>query len=138
MRCLTPVNSLSAGSTTDVDNSISFLPKSNLSGILYVLFIKQIFNEGSWHAGINHTLLSLIPKMERPETTAHFRPIGLCNVSCKPITKHIVNRHLSTVVASTQNSFVPGRHITSTNIIIAQEVLHYARGKKGKKKADTY
>lgn len=53
---------------------------------------------------------------------------------CKIITKVIVNciKHLlPLVVGPAQTSFVPGRHITN-NIVIAQEVIHLMRRKKGK------
>ena len=64
---------------------------------------------------------------------SQLRPIGLCNVAYKAITKAIVNRLkpiLAKLIAPTQSSFVPGRQI-SDNIIIVQEMLHSMRQKKG-------
>lgn len=86
-------------------------------------------------AGLNDTFIALIPKVEHPEKAAQFRPIGLCNVGYKIITKVIVNRLkpiLPTLISNTQSSFVPGRQITD-NIVIMQEVLHTMRRKKGAK-----
>ena len=64
-----------------------------------------------------------------------FRPISLCNVSFKIITKLLVNRIkplMPTLIGPAQTSFVPGRHITD-NIVLAQEVIHTMKTKKGKK-----
>lgn len=85
--------------------------------------------------GINNTFIALLPKIQNPESAAHFRPIGLCNVSYKIITKVIVNRIkpiLPILISNTQASFVPGRQITD-NIVIVQEVLHTMRRKQGAK-----
>ena len=82
----------------------------------------------------NDTFLVLIPKVENPQMVSQLRPIGLCNVAYKVVSKVIVNRIkpiLDKVVAPTQASFVPGRQITD-NIVIAQEMLHTMRRKKGK------
>jgi len=64
---------------------------------------------------------------------SQLRPIGLCNVAYKVVSKVIVNRIksiLDKVVTPTQASFVSGRQITD-NIVIAQEMLHTMRRKKG-------
>lgn len=82
---------------------------------------------------MNETFIVLIPKTEHPELASQFRPIGLCNVAYKIITKVIVNRlkpHLPFFISNTQASFVPGRQITD-NIVIFQEVLHTMRKKQG-------
>ena len=41
---------------------------------------------------INHTFLTLIPKVKNPETIAQFRSISLSNVIYKILSKVIVNR----------------------------------------------
>ena len=87
-------------------------------------------------ASVNNTLVVLILKKENPISLMDFRPISLCRVIYKIITKVIVNRlkpSLPSLICLTHTSFIPGRHI-SENIIIAQEAIYYLRNKKGKKK----
>lgn len=81
------------------------------------------------------TLLVLIPKVAHPENFAQFRPISLCNVLYKLITKVLANRmqsSLSYLINIGQSSFIPDRGITD-NIIIAQEIIHMMRKKNGRK-----
>ena len=75
---------------------------------------------------VNQTFLVLIPKVPHPEIMRDFRPISLCNVIYKLITKIIVNwikPVMSTIISLNQCSFVPGR-LSSDNIIVSQEVIH--------------
>lgn len=55
-------------------------------------FIKDVFTVGTFNDNLNKTLLVLIPKNDKPESLSQMRPINLCNVSYKIITKIISNR----------------------------------------------
>ena len=69
----------------------------------------------------NQTLIYIIPKGTQWESFNDYRPISLCNVSYKFITRLLVNRLqgiLEEVITPFQNDFVEGRQIND-NIIIA-------------------
>ena len=77
----------------------------------------------------------MVSKINKPRKVSEFRPISLCNVIYKIITKSIANRlkqHLHKVISPTQSVFIPDRLITD-NIIIRYECLHKIRHCKGKK-----
>ncbi|BBH09066.1 hypothetical protein Prudu_021464 [Prunus dulcis] len=84
---------------------------------------------------LNYTLITLVPKVDSPQTMVHFRPISLCSTLYKVISKVLVARlrHiLPHIISPNQVSFVPGRQITD-NILIAQELMHKFKLSKGKK-----
>ncbi|KAL4289808.1 hypothetical protein GQ457_14G017730 [Hibiscus cannabinus] len=125
------IASVSVEEIREVVFSMAPLKAPGVDG-LHVAFFQK-----NWEVvrdSVCRTLLVLIPKVEKPDSITQFRPIGLCNVLYKFITKILVNRlkpFLPNWVSDTQVSFVPGRHITD-NIIIAQEVMHSMSIKKGR------
>ena len=104
-------------------------------GPSFCKFMADIFNSGKIPQDINTTLLVLIPKVEHPTSLSMFRPISLCTVAYKTVTKIIANRLqalLPDLIGPHQTSFVPGRQIID-NIVVAQEVVHSMRKKIRKK-----
>ena len=64
----------------------------------------------------------------------NYKPISLCNIVYKIVTKVIVARlrpYLDKLISPLQAAFVPGRKGID-NAIIAQEVIHSINKKKGK------
>lgn len=93
---------------------------------------QSFFHSGIMLKAINHTLISLIPKIDNPTEVKHFRPISLCNVIYKIISKILANR-LKTVldecISKNQAAFVPGRQILD-NVILSHEILHFLKNKR--------
>lgn len=98
-------------------------------GSAIVCEVKFFFETGILQKEWNHTNLCLIPKIKKSVTVKDFRPISLCNVIYKIISKILVKRLksvLSLVVSENQVVFILGRLITD-NILIAHEVFHALR-----------
>jgi len=75
---------------------------------------------------LNSTFLALIPKEEEANTPTKFRPIALCNVIYKIISKFVANRMkpiLLGLISEEQSGYVEGRQILD-NILLAQEMIH--------------
>ena len=94
-------------------------------------------NSGSILKSIYHTFITLIPKVQNSEKVTDFRPISLCNVIYKIISKVLANRlkpMLHSIISEMQSVFIANRLITD-NILIAFESLHHMKtnciGKKG-------
>lgn len=97
-----------------------------------ISYVLDILYKGAPISQINHTHVVLIPKKKRCQSTKDSRPISLCNVLYKLISKVISNRlkHvLPSVISESQSAFFPGRLITD-NVLIAYELFHYLRKKK--------
>jgi mannosylglycoprotein endo-beta-mannosidase len=78
------------------------------------------------------TFITLIQKEERATNPKQFRPISLCNVIYKIITKVIANRLkpiLPTIISKEKSGYVEGRQIMDS-VILANEVIHSLKTNK--------
>jgi hypothetical protein len=88
--------------------------------------VQAFFSSGVLPDEVNETAIVLIPKKNNPEELKDFRPISLCNVVFKIISKCLVNRLrplLHNIISPMQSAFIPGRLITD-NALMAFESFH--------------
>lgn len=100
-----------------------------------VRFVLLFFETGKLPEGTDDALVVLILKVMKPESITQFRPISLCNVLFKIITKAMVGRlkgMMTKLIGPAKSSFIPGR-LSADNIVVVQEAVHSMRRKQGKK-----
>ncbi|XP_061367828.1 uncharacterized protein LOC133310843 [Gastrolobium bilobum] len=107
---------------------------------LRTLFLKwvDLKLQGWMVQDVNQTHLCLIPKKDNPESMKDFRPISLCSVSYKLVTKIIADRLrelMPKLVSPNQCAFIKGRN-SADNILVAQEIINSMQRKKGDKRDD--
>eukprot|EP00253_Pinus_taeda_P015324 PITA_15324 len=84
------------------------------------------------YPGLNATFLALIPKSEGANKLEKYRPIALCNITYKIVSKVIANRLkplLPLLISPEQSGYVEGRQITD-GIILTHEILHSLKQSK--------
>ncbi|GJV37057.1 sodium/hydrogen exchanger 6 [Tanacetum coccineum] len=73
--------------------------------------VQDFFSNGKLLKELNHTIISLIPKVTTPACINDYRPISCCNVLYKCISKIIANKvkeGLGDIVSINQSAYVPG------------------------------
>src|SRR3954467_11108471 len=83
--------------------------------------IIHFFQTDQLLASINHTSLTLIPKILQPKELKDYRPISCCNSLYKFISKALANRLqpvIDHLISPVQSAFIPERAI-SDNILLA-------------------
>jgi hypothetical protein len=97
-------------------------------------FVWNFFRNNHLPRELNHNFLALIPKTNGSHSAHQFRPISLCNIAYKIISKILANKLkplLHKIICLNQFAFIPNRNIQD-NSILAYELLHTFKNKKGK------
>jgi len=95
--------------------------------------VMGVLHGGPMPEGWNETIISLIPKVDTPEKVTDLRPISLCNVVYKVVSKVLSSRLrdvLPDIISLSHSAFVPGRLI-SDNILVDYELTHFLLNKRG-------
>lgn len=91
-----------------------------------------VLSDGNPFPDFNQTNICLVPKKINPQVTADYRPISLCNVIYKIVSKVLVNRLkgvLPGLICPNQSAFVPGRLIFD-NSMVAYELVHIMKNRR--------
>lgn len=130
-------------SMSDLEGVVSSLPKGKAPGpdgfpaeffqefwdiISHDLLdvVHESYSNKEMLRALNATFLVLIPKKEEANQLDFFRPIALCNVVYKIITKLLAERLkvcLPMVISEEQGGFVAGKQILD-GVVIASEAIH--------------
>ena len=95
--------------------------------------VLNVLNSGMSLSDINRTNIALVPKTNNPQRMTEFRPISLCNVVYKLVSKTLANRLkaiLLYIISENQSAFTADRLITN-NVLVAYEIMHFLKHKRG-------
>lgn len=84
---------------------------------------------------INHTFITLILEVKSVQNMKDLRPIGLCNVLYKIISKVLtlwLQLHMNSLIDMEHSAFTRGRLI-SDNILFCHEIMHNLKHRKKRK-----
>ena len=93
--------------------------------------VLNVLNNNLPISEINKTNIALIPKKNNPTKMTEFRPISLCNVIYKLISKILANRlksFLPFIISENQSAFTSDRLIID-NVLVAFELMHFLNHK---------
>lgn len=88
--------------------------------------VGEFFATGHMKPNIARSNLVLIPKIQEPAKVTDYRPISVCNLIYKVISKLLAARikpFMPQLISPSQSVFVPGREIAE-NVILLREILH--------------
>ncbi|KAJ4800370.1 RNA-directed DNA polymerase (reverse transcriptase)-related family protein [Rhynchospora pubera] len=93
----------------------------------YVLSnVSNFFATGHLEGTLGRANVVLIPKCDDPKIVGDYRPISVCNLIYKIISKLLttrLRRVITKLVGNNQSAFVPGR-VISDNILLLREIMH--------------
>ncbi|KAL1200003.1 putative mitochondrial protein [Cardamine amara subsp. amara] len=98
----------------------------HIVGPRVIMEVRRFFETGELPQEWNFTQLCLLPKKPNPKKMADLRPISLCLVMYKIVSRVLcarLKKFLPEIVSETQGAFVAGRLI-SDNILLAHEMVH--------------
>ena len=107
----------------------------NLVGNDVIKTILSYLNSAIIPHPLNHTFITLIPKIKNPMAVIDYRPISLCNVLYKIFSKVLANRLkkiLPLIITEHQSAFTKNCLILD-NILVAFETLHSMSNHNSKK-----
>ena len=93
--------------------------------------VSNVLNNNLPISEINKTNISLILKKNNPTNMIEFRPISLCNVIYKLISKTLANRlktFLLLIISENQSAFTSD-HLITGNVLVAFELMHFLNHK---------
>lgn len=102
-----------------------FKEKWDTVGGSIVDFVQHVFAHLTSIGDVNQTLLILIPKGIDPSRAFDFRPIALCNVIYKIVTKILASRIkyiIPNIISKCQSSLIMGRNTTDNTIVLQEAV----------------
>ena len=113
-------------------NALFYQKFWHIVGNNVIAAVLNFLNSGFMPPEINYIHIVLIPKIKNQEKITDYRPISLCNVIYKIISKVLANRLkmiLPQLISPSQSAFVPG-HLVSDNVLVAYETLHALNNKR--------
>ncbi|KAL0433782.1 UNVERIFIED_CONTAM: hypothetical protein Slati_2712500 [Sesamum latifolium] len=121
--------------TTAMNESL-LQPFTSKEALMFCVYVLEFMKNGSFDPLVNFTQIVLIAKCPNPSDMSQFRPISLCNVLYKLMSKSIANRikpFLDSLISPSQAAFILGHFITD-NVLVAYELNHFLKHKKKGKK----
>jgi len=95
--------------------------------------VNCFYREGKIPKGCNASFLTLIPKIENPQSLEEYRPISLVSCVYKFLTKLLANRIkkvIGKVVDGTQSAFLSNRGLLDSVLVVNEVIDELKRRKK--------